>query len=263
MIKVFTQHRYLLWQFTKRQIEQRHKGSVLGILWSVLQPLAMMGVYTIVFGLIFRGQYSGIEGQTTMDYALGVFLSITLYQMVAEAIGSASGIIVGQPNLVKKVVFPLAILPLAQFGASLYQFLISLTLVLLGVLFLGEGFSASTLLFPITILPMIPMAIGISLGLSALGVFLRDLQFAAGPITLVMMYSSAVFYSSSMVPPPIWVFLKYNPLVHVLEQSRRVLLWHLPIEWSGLLYSFLFGLATLALGTWLFAKLKPAFADVL
>lgn len=263
MLSILTRHRYLYWQFTKRQIEQKHKGSVLGLLWSVLQPMTMMGVYTVVFGLIFRGHYAGIEGQTTMDYALGIFLSITLYQMVAEAIGNASGIIVGQPNLVKKVVFPLVILPLAQFGASLYQFLISLSLVMLGVLILGNGFSASTLLFPITILPLIPLAIGISFGLSALGVFLRDLQFAAGPITLIIMYSSAVFYSSSMVPPGIWSFLKYNPLVHVLEQSRRVLLWHLPIEWSGLLYSFVFGITIFVGGAWLFKKLQPAFADVL
>lgn len=263
MLSTFTKHRYLYWQFTKRQIEQRHKGSVLGILWSVLQPLAMMGVYTVVFGLIFRGHYAGIEGQTTMDYALGIFLSITLYQLVAESISSSIGIIVGQPNLVKKVVFPLAILPLAQVGASLFQFFISLVLVLIGVLVLGHGFSVSTLLFPLTILPLIPLVIGLSLILSALGVFLRDLQHVAGPITMVTMYASSVFYSTAMVPPAIWSLLKYNPLVHILEQSRRVLLWHLPLQWGEIVYSFIIGIITLTLGLWLFKKLKPAFADVL
>jgi len=83
MIKIFTQHRYLLWQFTKRQVQQRHRGSAIGILWSVLNPLLMMSIYTIVFGLIFKGHYSGIEGQTTIDYALGVFLSITIFQTIS------------------------------------------------------------------------------------------------------------------------------------------------------------------------------------
>ena len=263
MKKVFTQHRYLLWQFTKRQIEQRHRGSALGMLWSVLQPLAMLTIYTVVFGLIFKGRYKGVENQSTMDYALGIFLSITIFQTISEVISSSAGAILAQPNLVKKVVFPLEILPLANLGAAFYQFGISLVLVLIGVITLGHGLSLHSLLFFVAFLPLIPLALGAALLLSSLGVFLRDIQHAVGPICMVLMYASAVFYSANMIPPAIWSFLKYNPLIHVIEQARAVLLWQQPLEWHGLAYSFGFGLALLAIGLVTFKKLKPAFADVI
>ncbi len=263
MLKIFTQHRYLLWQFTKRQIEQRHRGSALGMIWSILQPLLMMAIYTVVFGLIFKGGYKGVENQSTMDYALGVFLSITIFQIVSETIGSSPASVTSQPNLVKKVVFPMEILPLANLGAALYQFSISLILVLIGVATLGEGFSRYSLLFLVTLLPLIPLILGIALLLSSLGVFLRDIQYAAGPISMVLMYASAVFYSANMIPPALWNWLKYNPLIHIIEQARAVLLWHQAPHWSGIAYSFAFGLMMSALGLFCFRKLKPAFADVI
>lgn len=263
MLKVFTHHRYLLWQFTKRQIEQRHRGSALGLVWSVLQPLMMMAIYTVVFGLIFKGSYKGIENQSTMDYALGIFLSITIFQTVSEIISSSPSAVVGQPNLVKKVVFPLEILPLANLGAALYQFCISLILVLLGVIIVGQGLSLHSALFFVALLPLIPLTLGLALLLSSLGVFLRDIQYAAGPISMVLMYSSAVFFSANMIPPAIWAYLKFNPLIHVIEQARAVLLWHQPLHLTGLAYSFTCGLIILALGIFTFKKLKPAFADVM
>jgi lipopolysaccharide transport system permease protein len=265
MIKIFTQHRYLLWQFTKRQIEQRHRGSALGIIWSVLLPLLMMAIYTVVFGLIFKGRYGILPNETPKDYALGIFLSITIFQTISEVISSSAGAVIAQPNLVKKVVFPLEILPLANLGAALYQFCISLILVLVGVVILGDGLSLHSLLFFVAFLPLIPIALGTSLLLSALGVFLRDIQHAVGPISMVLMYASALFFPVQKIKdhPAIWAYLKFNPLIHVIEQARAVLLWHQPLQWHGLAYSFVFGLALLAIGLVTFKKLKPAFADVI
>jgi lipopolysaccharide transport system permease protein len=111
-------------------------------------------------------------------------------------------------------------------------------------------------------MPLIPLTLGVALLLSSLGVFLRDIQYAAGPISMVLMYASAVFYSANMIPPAIWSWLKYNPLTHIIEQARAVLLWHQPLHWNGIAYSFAFGLTLSALGFWTFKKLKPAFADV-
>jgi len=223
----------------------------------------MMTIYTIVFGLIFQGHYKGVENQSTMDYALGVFLSITIFQTISEVIGSSAGAILAQPNLVKKVVFPLEILPLANLGAAFYQFGISLVLVLIGVVTVGQGLRLHSLLFLLAFLPLIPLALGTALLLSSLGVFLRDIQYAVGPISMVLMYASAVFYSANMIPPPIWAWLKYNPIIHIIEQARAVLLWHQPLHWGGLAYSFVVGLALFALGLVTFKKLKPAFADVI
>jgi lipopolysaccharide transport system permease protein len=263
MLKIATHHRYLLWQFTKRQIEQRHRGSFLGITWSFLQPLMMIGIYTVVFGLIFKGRYQGVEDQSTLDYALGVFLSITIFQTIAEVMGSAAGAVVNQPNLVKKVVFPLEILPLSTLGAALYQFCISLLLVSIAVATIGNGFSTHSLIFLVVLLPLLPIALGIALLLSSLGVFLRDIQHAVGPASMVLMYASAVFYSTNMVPPMIWSWLKYNPLIHIIEQARAVLLWHQTPHWNGIIYSFIVGVLLCAIGAATFKKLKPAFADVL
>jgi lipopolysaccharide transport system permease protein len=263
MIRTIIKNRYLLWQFTKRQIEQRHRGSALGMLWSVLQPMLMMAIYTVVFGIIFKGRYSGTQDQTALEYALGIFLSITIFQTLAEVVGNSVSSVVSQPNLVKKVVFPLEILPIAQFGAALYQFGINLILVLLGVSTIGPGLSLQSLYFPIAILPLIPFAIGLALLLSSLGVFLRDIQNAAGPITVVLMYASAVFYSKDMIPAALWAWLKFNPILHIIEQARAVLLWGKPIHWSGFAYSLTFACTIFLFGLFTFKKLRKSFADVI
>lgn len=263
MLKLFTLHRYLLWQFTRRQIEQRHRGSALGILWSLLQPLLVMGIYTVVFGVIFQGKYSNQPNEGTTNYALGVFLSITIFQTVSEIIINSVTCVVNQPNLVKKIIFPLEVLPLATLGATFYQFVISMVLVLVGFTIQGDGLSLKSLFLPLTLMPLIPLGLGLALILSSLGVFLRDLQHAAGPASMMLMYASAVFYSADKIPSALWEWLKFNPLIHVVEQARSLLLLNQDPDWSVLAYSFTFGVATLVAGVFIFRKLKPAFADVL
>ncbi len=263
MLHLLRQHHYLFWQFTKRTIAQRHRGSALGMLWMVLQPLLMMSVYVVMFGVVFNARYRGASHQGPLDYALGVFLSITIFQVVTDAITGAPAAITSQPNLVKKVVFPLEILPLAGAASSLFQFFSSMLLVLAGIAFFGDGLMLHSLWIVVVLLPLVPLILGLGLVLSSLGVFLRDMQHVAGPAALVVMYASGVFYSPEMVPHSIWRFLRFNPLVHIIDQARQVLLWHQPVHWTGLLYSLMFGLLLTLLGTWLFKKLKPAFADVL
>jgi len=263
MRHLLRQHHYLFWQFTKRTIAQRHKGSALGMLWMVLQPLLMMSVYVVMFGVVFHARYRGVAHQGPLDYALGVFLSITIFQVVTDAITGAPAAITSQPNLVKKVVFPLEILPLSGVVSSLFQFSASMLLVLAGVVFFGDGLTLHSLWITVVLLPLVPLMLGLGLVLSALGVFLRDMQHVGGPAALVVMYASGVFYSPEMVPHPIWRFLRFNPLVHIIDQARQVLLWHQPVQWPGLLYSLGCGILLALFGAWLFGKLKPAFADVL
>lgn len=263
MLKLFTQHRYLLWQFTKRQIDQRHKGSFLGALWCVVQPLTMMAIYTVVFGLIFKGSYAGVEGQSTLDYALGIFLSLTIFQMIAEIVNISPSVILSQPNLVKKVVFPLEILPVSGCIVAIYQFSISLVLTLIGVVAFGRGLHIGSFSFLIALLPLFPTCLGIALLFSSLGVFIRDLQHLAGPLTMVLMYASAVFYSTSMVPPAIWMFIKYNPLLHIIEPTRATLLWGEKLDVNSFIYASASGVVILVLGSFVFRKSKAAFADVI
>lgn len=222
-----------------------------------------MVIYTVVFGLIFKGSYEGADNQSTLDYALGIFLSLTIYQMLADVINISPSAILTQPNLVKKVVFPLEIIPMSQLVVAFYQFGISLILTLIGVVTIGQGLSLHSLLFFVVLLPLVPLALGIALLFSSLGIFLRDLQQLASPLSLVLMYASAVFYSAQMVPEAIWAFLKFNPLLHIVEQARATLLWNQPIDWLWFGYSLLFGILMFILGIFSFKKLKPAFADVI
>ena len=145
-------HRELLWQFTLRNVELRHKGSHLGLIWSFLNPLLMLGLYVLVFGYIFGGSFGILPHETRVDYALGIFLGLTLFHFVSEVLGISPSIIVGNPNFVKKVVFPLEILPAANVGGAVFHMLISLGLALLSLLIFGSGFSSGILWLPVIIL---------------------------------------------------------------------------------------------------------------
>ena len=253
---------YLFRQLFRRFLAQSHKGSLLGVTWLVFAPLLQMAVYTVVFGMIFNGRYEGVEDQTKFDYALGIFLSLTLFQVLAQVLGSSPGAVLGQPNLVKKVKMPLEVIAPAHVAVALFHFLIGMVLVFAFMVLLGKPFTLSFLLFPVLVGPVVLMAFGLGWLLAALGVFLRDIQNMVAPLSMIMLYSSGVFYSTAMVPESIWTFLRFNPLIHVVEQSRHLLLWGTPVEWGGIWYSYGFGTVLLVLGYWTFAKLKEAFADV-
>lgn len=255
--------RDLWWQFTVRTVEMKHRGSYLGVVWTVVNPLLMMGLYLFVFGMIFGGSYHVLPDETKLDYAFGLFLSLTFFNVLAETIGIAPTLIVTNPNLVKKVVFPLEILPLAQLGASWFNFLISLSLLLIGALCFGRGLAPHGLLWlPVIILPHLLLTIGLGWFLSALGVFFRDVQHAVQFAAQVILYGSAVFFSPRIITPP-WAFLKWNPFLHTIDLARDALLWGVPVNLRHLAYTYCCGALVFAFGYWFFRKMQPAFADVI
>ncbi|HEY4301550.1 MAG TPA: ABC transporter permease [Candidatus Didemnitutus sp.] len=256
-------HRSLLWQFTQRNVELRHKGSHLGLVWSVLNPILMLGCYVVVFGYIFGGKFGVLTGETKIDYALGIFFGLSIFQIVAEVMAVAPAIIVGNPNFVKKVVFPLEILPAAAVGGAVFHGLISLTLALLGVAFLGHGIDAGALWLPIIVAPIVLFCLGIGWFISALGVFFRDVGQLTGFLTMVLMYASAVFFSADRIPAAFWKVLRFNPLLLAIELSRDAALWHRPVNLRYLGYLYASSLLACYLGHLAFRRMKPAFADVL
>ncbi len=256
-------YREILRQLVMRNIKSRHQGSYLGSLWQLLNPLLMMSLYTFVFGYIFRGTYHSSPQETTLEYGLGIFLSITIYQFLAEILMVSPGLLINHPNYVKKVVFPLDVLPVAIVGTALYYFLLTLILVLLGIIFLGPGLSPNALWMPVILLPFFLTALGLAWIFSAVGVFFRDINQLTNFLSLALLYSSAVFYSSKQIPEPIWQFLKFNPLIHTVELSRQVLLWGQSPEIQPLAYLYGFSIIFVWLGYVAFNKMKPAFADVI
>ncbi len=256
-------HRELLWQFTLRNVELRHKGSHLGLIWSVLNPLLMLGLYVFVFYYIFGGKFGVLPNETKVDFALGVFFGLTLFQFFAEVLGISPTLIVGNPNFVKKVVFPLEILPAATVGGAVFHLGISLMLAVLGAIFLGHGIDWGILWLPVIVAPLVLVALGTAWLFSALGVFFRDLGQIMQFLTMALMYASAVFFSASKIPPQIWVYLRFNPVMLAIELSRDAALWQRPINYHHLAYLYAAGLLACILGHLAFRKMKPAFADVL
>jgi lipopolysaccharide transport system permease protein len=256
--------RDLWWQFTVRAVESRYRGSYFGIFWAVLNPMLMLSIYFVVFGVIFGGHFRDPKTESLKDYAMAMFLGLTLYQLLAETLGSAPLLITGNANLVKKVVFPLEILPLAQVGGLWFNLAVGLVLALGGWIVIGESLTLTGLLWlPVILAPLLMLSAGLAWIFSALGVFFRDLAQAMPFIAQVIMYSSAVFYPLSRIPPSVWTFLKWNPFLQTVVLSREVVLWHLPVNLTRLGYTYAAGIACLLVGRWLFRKLRPAFADVI
>jgi lipopolysaccharide transport system permease protein len=261
-----SRQRDLWWQFTLRAIEMRHRGSHLGMIWSFLNPLLMLTLYAVVFGVILGGGFGVLPNETKIDYVLALFLGLILYQLMAETITVAPTIIVSNPNLVKKVVFPLPILPLAQLGAAWFHLLISLGLLIVGALAFGRGLTASALWLPVVLFPLVLMSVGMSWLLSALGVFFRDLTQIMPFVAQITLYASAVVYSQQKIftaPPILWAFLKWNPLLHTVQLARDALLWPGPLNLKHLAYTYVCGIALFLIGRRVFQKLQPAFADVI
>jgi len=255
-------HRELLWQFTLRNVELRHKGSHLGLIWSILNPLLMLSLYVLVFGYIFGGKFGVLPNESSADYALGIFLGLTLFHFVAEVLGIAPSIIVGNPNFVKKVVFPLEILPAANVGGAIVHLLISFALVLVSMVVFGISLSIGWFWMPVIILPVVLLGLGVAWLVSALGVFLRDIGQVMQFISTALMWASGVFFSAQHYPAA-WPYLRYNPLLLAIDLTRDAVLWARPLNFHHLSYLYAVGFAACWLGHLAFRRMKPAFADVL
>jgi lipopolysaccharide transport system permease protein len=259
-------HSALLRQFARRMIEQRHRGSFLGLAWTVLSPLLSLAIYTFVFGFVFRGRFTDSPTETNLDYALGIFVGLVLFNFLGEVLSQSPGTIVSQPNLVKKVVFPLEVLPAAAVGSALFTAGITLGLALAGVVVLGHGLDAHVFLLLLILPPVVLIGMGCAWFLAALGVFIRDISAAMPFIVQILVYMSAVFYPLRLVekaPLLLQKIVLANPLLHAVESTRRVVLWHQPVESSTLLMLWVTGVAFCVIGYAVFHKLRPAFADVI
>ena len=223
----------------------------------------MMMLYTLVFGFIFKGSYHSSPEETKLDYGLGIFLSITIYQFLAEILMVSPTLMINHSNYVKKVIFPLDILPVAVVGTALYYLLLTLTIVITCIVFLGPGLSINALWIPVILFPFFLTALGLAWIFSALGVFFRDINQLTTFLSLALLYASAVFYSSNQIPAAIWQFIKFNPLIHSIELSRQTLLWQQSPDIPSLTYLYGFSIIFVWIGFFIFNKLKPTFADVI
>ena len=256
------QHRELLWDLVKRDFIGRYKGSMLGIVWSLFNPLFMLAIYTIVFSVAFKARWGAGE-ESKVAFAIVLFSGIIIHSFFAECLNRAPSLITSHPNYVKKVVFPLEILPWMALFSALLHFLVSFGVLLIFCLLAGVAVHIGVLLTPIILIPLVLMTMGLSWIFASLGVYLRDLSQVMGMVTTVALFLAPVFYPIESLPEAYRALLAWNPITLPIVQLRDLMLWGKPLQWGQWAASLFIGTAVCYVGYWWFQKSRRGFADVL
>ncbi|MCW2278997.1 ABC transporter permease [Heliophilum fasciatum] len=263
MFKSLWLNRHLISQMTRREVIGRYRGSIMGLAWSFFNPVLMLFVYTFVFSGVFKSRW-GVGGEESKaDFAIILFVGMIVHGLFAECLNRAPSLILSNVNYVKKVVFPLEILPWIAMGSALFHNLVSLVVLLLAQLLISHSLTWTSLLFPVVLVPLILASMGFAWLLAALGVYVRDIGQITGIFTAVLMFMSPVFYPVSALPEAYQSFLLLNPLTLIIEESRKVLIFGSMPDWPALGIAWLAGLVIAAGGFWWFQKTRRGFADVL
>jgi lipopolysaccharide transport system permease protein len=255
-------YRQLIWQLLKREVLSRYRGSVIGIAWSLLNPLLMLAVYTFVFSQVLKTRWPGNQQESMIEFAVMLFTGLIVYNLFAECINRAPGLILSNANYVKKVIFPLEVLPWVIMGSAAFNASTTTVVLLLGVWIFKGAIPVTALLMPLVIAPLVLTTIGFTLFLSAVGVFYRDLGQGIGLVTTMLLFMSPVFYPASALPQAYQSWVALNPLAYVIEDARKVLVKGQGIEWEWWTLQLVAGYAIAAFGYWWFQKTRKGFADV-
>jgi lipopolysaccharide transport system permease protein len=254
-------HRQLLGQMVRREVAGRYRGSVLGLLWSFFNPVLMLAVYTFVFSIIFQAKWGGQTGSRA-EFAVILFAGLIVFNLFAEVVSRAPGLILGNVNLVKKVVFPLEILPVVAIGSAFFHAVVSLIVLLAFKLLIGS-IPWTVALLPVVLAPLLLLVVGIAWFLAALGVYLRDVSQTVGIAVTALLFLSPIFFPAAAFPEVIRPYMFLNPLTLIIEECRAVLIWGRSPQWPMLGLYTLIALAVALAGLAFFQKSRRGFADVL
>jgi lipopolysaccharide transport system permease protein len=241
MLAGVVRHRDLAWELVKRDFLGRYRGSIVGVAWSLFHPLLMLTIYTFVFSVAFKARWAGSGDDDRIGFAI---------------------VIRSHPNYVKKVVFPLEVLPWMVVASALLHFAVSFVVLLGFCLFAGVRIHPTALLVPVVLLPLLLMTIGLTLAFAALGVYLRDLAQGMGAIANVLLFLSPVFYPLEALPPAYRGLIEWNPITLPVTQLRDVLLWGRGVAWGSWALALAVGALVCMLGYAWFQKTRKGFADV-
>jgi len=255
-------NRQLIGRMGYREIVGRYQGSVMGLLWSVLNPILMLAIYTFVFSVVFQARW-GEVGESRGQFAVVLFAGLIVHGLFAEVLNRSPQLVLSNVNYVKKVVFPLEILPVVQLMAAGFHALISV-LVLLGAQWIIHGsVPATALLLPLVAFPLLLLTLGCAWVLASLGVFVRDVGQLVVFATTVLLFLSPVFFPVDALPQTIQPWMQFNPLSFIIEQARTVLVWGGLPNWSSLALFSLMSVSVAWMGFAWFQKTRKGFADVL
>ena len=257
------QHRDLIVQMTRREVVGRYRGSIMGLAWSIFNPILLLTVYTFVFSVVFKAKWGAGGEESQAGFAIVLFVGMIIFGVFAEIVNRAPMLILANINYVKKVIFPLEILPVVAMGAALFHALISLGVLLFAMLLVNGSLVWTVVFFPLILLPLVIATLGIAWFLASLGVFVRDVGQTVAIVTTVTMFISPVFYPVSALPEQFQIWLMINPLTLVIEQSRAVMITGRLPDWIGLGISTAGSFLLAWAGFWWFQKTRKGFADVL
>lgn len=252
----------LVFQLTKRNIEARFKGAALGFLWSFFTPILMLVVYTFVFGVILDIRWINQEGGN-LEFATILFSGLIVHTYFSDCIQASTELIVSNRQYVKKVVFPLESLPWVAVFTALFQLTISILVLIFYLLLVQQSLSWTILLLPIIIFPLMIMALGFSWLISAVTVYVRDLRQIIGPLTLILLFVSPIFYPASSLPSNFRFLIYMNPISWVVDESRNLILWGTLPNFGGVLIYYGVSLVMAWFGLLCFQKLRSGFSDVI
>lgn len=256
------QHKDLVVALTTREIFSRYKGSFMGIFWSFITPLLMLAVYTFVFGVVFRARWSG-ENSSQPEFALILFSGLLVYNVFSECINRAPNLIVSNANYVKKILFPLEIIPIATIGSALFNMGITLCVWLMFYLVIFGVPHLTILLLPVAILPLVLLTLGLTWFLASVGVYVRDVNQLVGILTTVLLFLSPIFYPLSALPESYQHLVQLSPFTYAVEQARDIMIWGRGMDWPAWFVWTVLSSAVAWLGYAWFQKTRKGFSDVL
>lgn len=262
VLKLFYSKRDLIFSLIGREISEKNKGALLGMVWTFIYPAIMLCVYTFVFSTVLKAKWSDASDSKT-EFALLLFCGLMIFNFFSECLSKAPLLIVSNVNYVKKVIFPLEIMPIVVVGSAAFNLAISFLVWILFYVFLYGSVNITFLLFPILVLPYLFFILGMVWLLSALGVYFRDINNVVGIITTVLMFLSPIFYPKSSLPESFQFAIQLNPLTYVIEEAREVLFWGHGINIISYSVYSAISLAFCCISLIFFLKLKKGFADVL
>lgn len=253
----------LAWDLTRRDLAQRYRGTVLGAFWPFLYGALSLLIFTYVFSVVLKVRWPVAAGDTPASGALMIFAGLVPYLFVAEVISRAPASIVSVPNFVKKVRFPLRVLPVVVVGSAMLLSLVNAGLLVIAAGIARGGLPATAWLLPLAYLPLGLFALACAFALSSLGVFFRDLGQISPLVAQLLMFLAPVCYPLEQVPDSVRAVVDANPLTYFTGVFRGLVLQGTPLQWDAWIMQTLLWSGLLVLAAWLFRRTRPMFADLL
>jgi lipopolysaccharide transport system permease protein len=250
----------LIVSLTRRELMARYRGSVLGFLWTLVTPMVMIAIFTIIFAGIFKAKFGASSSQ--WDYALYLFCGLLPWNAFQESVQLSSSTIVARANLVKRVVFPLETLPVSLSLAAVVNQLFGTLVLIVAAAVLRREIHVTFVFLPFILIPQIIATFGASWLVASLGVFVRDIVQGVALFLMAWMYLTPIIYPESLVPESYRRVINLNPFTPLVRNYRRIILDGVGPDWQGLAYFLAFALVLFLFGYWWFARTRKNFADV-